>query len=257
MRVLAIVVVLLAIGCLRGANTSSLKEAKDFELHGVAVWQCQCPAYACPCQRNGTPVHGTCHSSDFAHIKTGRYGDVKLDGLNLVMIGDLVDANPDRMYATLYIDQKATPAQSDALTQIIKFMALSGEPPIPFNGTKIVPIRFHESADQTEYSVEIPAILEEKTLLQRNRSGQPHFSMPAMDLWSNVVHNADNVRFVYHDSALGKSWDHSGNYANIKYFGVTKKMYVEQKMLDQFGDNSGNWTPKQLQILREEGLKER
>ena len=81
------------------------------------------------------------------------------------MVGDLVDANPDRMYATLYIDQKATPAQSDALTQIIKFMALSGEPPIPFNGTKIVPISFHESADQTEYSVEIPAILEEETLL--------------------------------------------------------------------------------------------
>ena len=105
--------------------------------------------------------------------------------------------------------------------------------------------------------MEIPAILEEETLLQRGKSGQPRFSMPAMDLWSNVVHNADNVRFVYRDSALGKSWDHSGNYANIKYFGVTKKMYVEQKMLDQFGDNSGNWTPKQLQILREEGLKER
>jgi len=53
--------------------------------------------------------------------------------------------------------------------------------------------------------VEIPAILEEKTLLRRDKSGQPHFSMPAMDLWSNVVHNADNVRFVYHDSALGKN----------------------------------------------------
>ena len=76
MRALATVVVVLAIGCLRGENTSSLNEAKDFEVHGVAVWQCQCPAYACPCQRNGTPVRGTYHSSDFAHIKTGCYGDV-------------------------------------------------------------------------------------------------------------------------------------------------------------------------------------
>ena len=65
-------------------------------------------------------------------------------------------------------------------------------------------------------------------------------------LWSKVVH----------DSALGKSWDHSGNYANIRYFGATKKMYVEQKMPDQFGENSGNWRAKQLQVLREEGLKE-
>jgi hypothetical protein len=58
MRALATVVVVLAIGCLRGENTSSLNEAKDFEVHGVAVWQCQCPAYGAPVSEMGPPCAG-------------------------------------------------------------------------------------------------------------------------------------------------------------------------------------------------------
>ena len=81
--------------------------------------------------------------------------------------------------------------------------------------------------------------------------------MTAMDDWSNTVHNADNLKFEYHDRDVGKSWDHSGNYANLKYFTVTKQMYANQKMLGQHGDMSGSWTPKQLKIIREAGLKEK
>jgi len=178
------------------------------------------------------------------------------------MVGDLVDANSDRLFATLYLDNKATPEQSDALTRIVEYMngayvALAEQPPVPFNRVKRVPIKFDESTDRTHYSLEIPAILQEQAVLKRDKSGEPSFSMTAMDLWSNTVHNADNRRFIYHDSEVGKSWDHSGNYANLKYFTVTKQMYADHKMLGQHGDMSGKWTPKQLEIIREAGLKER
>jgi hypothetical protein len=178
------------------------------------------------------------------------------------MVGNLVDANSDRLFATLYLDDKATEEQRDALTRIVEYIngayvALADQPPVPFNRVKRVPIEFVESADRTHYSLEMPSILQEKIVLKRDKSGEPLFTMTAMDLWSNTVHNADNLKFEYHDPDVAKSWDHSGNYANLKYFTVTKQMYADQKMLGQHGDMSGKWTPKQLEIIHDEGLKEK
>lgn len=262
LRGLAIAVLLLAIGNLSGEDAAHSKQVEDFKIEGVALWECQCPAYGCPCQRNGRPTHGTCHGSDFAHISKGHYGDIKLDGLNVAMVGNLVDANSDRLFATLYLDDKATAEQSEAFTRIVEYMngayvALADQPPVPFKRVKRVPIKFDESADRTHYSLEIPSILQEKAVLKRDKSGEPLFTMTAMDMWSNTVHNADNLKFEYHDPDVGKSWDHSGNYANLKYFTVTKQMYADQKMLGQHGDMSGAWTPRQLEIIREAGLKEK
>ncbi len=75
---------------------------QDFEIEGVGVFQCQCTAFACPCQTNGAPTHGTCYAADVAHIKTGHYGKVKLDGLSIAMVGDLVDAKPDRPFSPVH-----------------------------------------------------------------------------------------------------------------------------------------------------------
>jgi hypothetical protein len=185
-----------------------------------------------------------------------------LDGLNVVMVGNLVDANSDRLFATLYLDDTSTGEQSDALTQLVEqlqgaYVAVAGQSPVPFKQVKRVPIRFDESTDRTHYSLVIPAILQEQAVLKRDKSGQPLFTITAMDSWSNTVHNADNLKFEYHDANVGKSWDHSGSYANLKYFTLTKQMYTDQKMLGQHGDMSGSWTAKQLRIIREAGLKEK
>ena len=199
-----------------------------------------------------------CHASDFTHIKKGRYGDVNLDGLNLALVGDLVDDHPDRLFGTLYIDKKASREQSDALTRIVEYMnEMASQPPVPLHEIKMVPITFQESADKTDYAVDIPGTLQEKTRLERDKTGKPRFTMPAMDLWTNTLHNADNVQFKYHHLEAGEGWDYSGHYANLKYFEVTKSMYAEQKMLGEHGDNSGKWTQKQLEIIRREGLGEK
>ena len=67
-------------------------------------------------------ARGTCHASDFAHISKGHFGGVRLAGLNVAMVGNLVDANSDRLFATLYLDDKATAEQSEALTRIVEYM---------------------------------------------------------------------------------------------------------------------------------------
>jgi hypothetical protein len=235
---------------------------QDFEIDGVGFFQCQCTAFACPCQHNGAPTHGTCYAADVAHIKSGHYGKVKLDGLSLAMVGDLVDAKPDRLFATLYLDEKASPEQREALSKIMQYMndqyvAVPGEPVLPFRKIRPAPFEFSESDNQTIYSVTIPGILEEKAILKRNSDGSPSSTITAMDDWSNVVHNAENVTFRYHDPDAGKAWDESGDYANVKDFHLTKKMYDDKQMLGQHGDMSGTWTPEQKEIIRKQGLNEK
>jgi hypothetical protein len=257
----AVAAFLCAFGVL-GAQKADQQQVQDFEIEGVGLFQCQCTAHACPCQTNGAPTHGTCYAADVAHIKNGHYGKVKLDGLSIALVGDLVDAKPERLFATLYLDQKASSEQREALIKMMEYMnedyvAVPGEPAVPFHKISAVPFAFSGSANKTIYAVTIPGILEEKAVLKRNSEGIPISTITAMDSWSNVVHNADNVSFRYRDQTVGKEWDESGDYANVKYFHLNKQMYDDKQMLGQHGDMSGAWTPEQKEIIRKQGLKEK
>jgi hypothetical protein len=238
-------------------QTPSSPVVADFDLEGIGFFQCQCTAHACPCQKNGAPTHGICEAADFAHIRKGRYGKIQLDGLNAVVVGNLVDRNSARLYATIYIDQEADAAQRDALAVILQFLNGAYETsPLKASQVRAVPIAFSESPDKTSYILTIPGILEERAILHRDASGKPVSTVTAMDSWSNTEHYADNVLFNYHDDKVHKAWEHSGGYANIKYFHLTKKMYDNKEMLGQFGDFSGHWTTEQLTIIHKQGLRE-
>jgi len=230
---------------------------EEFDIEGTALWECQCTAHACPCQQNGAPEHGTCEAADFVHIHKGHYRKLPLDGVNAVLVGNLVDKNESRLYATIYIDQKAGDAQRAAIGAIIQFVNGSYETsPLQASQVKAVPMIFSESPNKTTYTLKIPEILEERAVLHRDASGKPLSNVTAMDAWSNSEHYADNEVFRYKDAELHKSWDHSGAYANIKYFHLTKKMYDQKEMLGQYGDFSGHWTPQQLALIHKLGLKE-
>lgn len=118
-------------------------------------------------------------------------------------------------------------------------------------------IEFSESLEKTTYSIVIPGILKERTILRRDALGKPVSTERAMDSWANVEHYADNIKFRYHDKEAQKAWDHSGAYANVKYFHLTKKMYDNREMLGQYGDFSGHWTPEQLDLIYKQGLHEK
>jgi hypothetical protein len=245
--------ILLALGAGRAQKNAPQPAVPDFEVEGIGFTECQCTAYACPCRSNGHPTHGACDAADFAYIKHGHYGDVSLDGLKAAVIGDLIDMNSEHVGATIYFDEKTTPAQREAFMDMFKFMFLWSPPKV--NAVKIVPIEFGESADKTEYTVNIPGILEEKAVMKRDASGKPANTLPAMDEWGNTIHYVDNVVFKYHDKELGQSWDLSGHQANVKYFHTTKKMYDDKAMLMQHGDMSGTWTAEQKEIIKKAGMK--
>jgi hypothetical protein len=187
-------------------------------------------------------------------IRTGRYGHIRLDGLNAAVVGNLVDRNRDRLYAATYIDQKADARQRGALTAIEQFLNGAYETsPLQTSRVRFVPIAFSESSDRTIYGMNIPEILEERTILRRDAAGKPVSTETAIDSWANLEHYADNAKFEYHDKQAHKAWDRSGRYANVKYFHLTKKMYDNKEMLGQYGDFPGHWTPEQLDLIHKQG----
>lgn len=83
---------------------------------------CNC-AYGCPCQFNALPTHGNCQAVVGMDIDHGYHGNTKLDGLRFAGIfswpGPIHEGKGE---AFIVIDERATPAQREALLRI-----LSGE----------------------------------------------------------------------------------------------------------------------------------
>jgi hypothetical protein len=92
--------------------------ASPWKLKGSYFETCNCEA-ACPCNFLGPPTDGHCTVLVGWHIDEGSFDVTRLDGLNAAMVAHA----PGHMLQTkwkvaLYLDSRASPAQSEALTQI-------------------------------------------------------------------------------------------------------------------------------------------
>lgn len=79
---------------------------------------CSCD-YGCPCEFQAPPSRGFCEGMGAWKINRGEYGDINLDGLGFGFAARW----PDEIYkgggtAALFIDERASPEQRDALIQI-------------------------------------------------------------------------------------------------------------------------------------------
>ena len=91
----------------------------EWNVNGKEFGKCNC-AYGCPCQFNALPTHGNCEAAIGYQIDTGRFGDVKLDGLRAVALckwpGPVHHGNGTMQ---LVIDERADAKQRDALVKIM------------------------------------------------------------------------------------------------------------------------------------------
>ncbi len=89
---------------------------------------CNC-AYGCPCNLNAIPTDGTCKGILAWGISEGAMGDVRFDGLLIA----LMTSWPNPIHegngtGVVYIDERADPAQREALAQIGTGQAGAGGP---------------------------------------------------------------------------------------------------------------------------------
>lgn len=98
-----------------------------WEIQGRELINCNC-AYGCPCQFNALPSQGFCEAIGAIAIDSGRYGDVRLDGLKLGVVFHWPGAvHEGKGECQPVVDVKANAQQREALLKI-----MSGQDTEPF-----------------------------------------------------------------------------------------------------------------------------
>jgi hypothetical protein len=115
-----------------------MAEQVSWSIEADYLQACNCE-YGCPCEFEAPPSHGFCEGTGQWQINSGRYGDVKLDGLGMGFAARW----PEAMHkgggtCGVFIDERATPQQRDALLKII-----SGEAGgMPFEVVRMTMVKF-------------------------------------------------------------------------------------------------------------------
>jgi hypothetical protein len=125
------------------------------------ICSCDIP---CPCEFAQAPTNNACEGMLAWHVREGRYGDVRLDGLNVLALGAFEGnlwAGEAKARMGMFLDERADGRQRAALQTIFAgeaggwpagFAATIGE----FRGIEFVPIEFEVADDLAYWRVEIP-----------------------------------------------------------------------------------------------------
>ncbi len=185
----------------------------NWQLEGDWIKNCNC-AFGCPCDFNARPTHGQCMGLLGMRISTGNFEAIRLDGLSFFVTvkfpGALHEGNGQ---AQAIIDERATPAQRDAL-----FAILSGQNSAEgtlFNIFSLIvstmhdplfaPIQFDFDQHARIAHVNIPGVLETDVEPIKNPvTGTPHrisvvmpegFEHREGEVASANIHSTGAIRF--------------------------------------------------------------
>jgi hypothetical protein len=140
-----------------------MAEIPRWRLTGDWFDVCSC-SIPCPCTFAQAPTDGECNGVLAWHIREGSYGDVMLDGLNIVAVSNFrgnVWAGDTKAVMGTYFDERADERQRAALQSIFGgeaggwpggFAELIGE----MRGVEFVGIDFHVDGDLAHWRVEVP-----------------------------------------------------------------------------------------------------
>jgi hypothetical protein len=138
--------------------------AEEWRIKGDFVDFCKCPV-PCPCSWGRPPTEGDCEGVVAYRIREGHYGDVKLDGLNLVGVigfeGNIWDDDV-RADMGMIVDESADDAQREALQTV--FGGGVGSWPQVFAenvlgtmlGMEFAPIELNIEDDASTWSLNVP-----------------------------------------------------------------------------------------------------
>ena len=140
-----------------------MAEVPQWHVAGDWFDVCKC-TIPCPCTFAQAPSEGDCEGVLAWHVREGAYGDVRLDGLNVVGVGAFegnIWAGETKVTVGIYIDERADERQREALQMIFggqaggwpgEFAKLIGE----VRGIETAPIEFEIADDLAYWRARVP-----------------------------------------------------------------------------------------------------
>ncbi len=183
------------------------------------VCKCNIP---CPCYFAQTPTFGDCEGTMVWHIREGRYGDVVLDGLNVLVLDAFTGniwAGETKAAAGIFLDERADERQREALQMI--FGGEAGGWPAAFaeligdlRGIEFVPIEFEISDELEWWSARIPGRVESRGEALTGPTTMPGqrvqiHNPPGSEVGPNAV-ATQAVAVTDRAEGLGFRWERSG-----------------------------------------------
>ena len=201
----------------------------SWNISGEYYETCSCD-FICPCiltQMEGQPTKGWCVFAMGYKIGRGAFADVPLDGLGFIVIGRTPEAMGKGNWSVgVLIDDRATPAQRDAISAIVSgaaggpMSALSGLV-AQFVGAEPAAIRF--DGNGSGWTVAAPPLVD---MSARGAMGINPAATEPMHI-GNTGHPANDRLTLCHPtkshvSALGFTWNdvsgrNNGHYAPFNW----------------------------------------
>jgi hypothetical protein len=198
--------------------------AEQWRIKGDFIDFCKC-AVPCPCSWGRPPTEGDCQGVIAFHIREGNYGNVELDGLNMVAIsefeGNIWDPDVRTKGDGLIMDESADDAQREALQTVFSGQAGSwpqylaenvfGEPV----GLEFAPIELNIAHDASSWSLKVPGMVEGEAEVVRGPTTRPgeHVrvtNIPGAEAGPNSGPTTYGVAQANDAEGFGFKWDWAG-----------------------------------------------
>jgi len=201
-------------------------KAVSWKITGDLEESCSCSA-ACPCWFDSKPTQKTCGGNEFVFIKKGNYGKVKLDGLALGGFSQspegrgMMESFGEWNFAYLYIDEKATPEQREALKVIASSI-------FPVNASKKTELRYTDITRKIEgkdHEITVGKYGSFRGHLVEGGTGgvAKITNPPGADPLHKEYMQGVNSKLVYTDA--DQNWNHSGTNYMFGTFTVDSEQY--------------------------------
>jgi hypothetical protein len=214
--------------------------AEQWRIKGDFIDFCKC-AVPCPCSWGRPPTEGDCQGVIAFHIREGNYGNVKLDGLNMVAIsefeGNIWDPDVRTKGDGLIMDESADDAQREALQTVFSGQAGSWPQVLAENvfgepvGLEFAPIQLNIADDASSWSLKVPGMAEGEAEVIRGPTTRPgeHVrvtNIPAAEAGPTSGETTYGIATKNEADAFGFKFDWAGRSA--------KHMPFEWSSEDQF-----------------------
>ncbi len=221
----AMLSLLMACKCACAAEAAAPKKV-PWKISGQLEEACSCNA-ACPCWFNSLPTRMNCGGVQVLFIEKGHYGKVKLDGLAVSHFGQspdgqtMMEAFGKWNFSYLYIDDRATPEQREALEAVGKIVlpfASSGNRKIQY-----VPITRTVAGKENKITVGEYGTFAGH-LVEGGLGGHPKIvNPPGADPLHHEYLQGEATKLAYNDA--GQNWDLAGKNYMRGQFTVDSQQY--------------------------------